>query len=121
MTKLTIDSNGHISLPYPAVKQIGSRPLELASHSGQYLSFFYVFRDTSLRENSTLDGDRILANLAGLEEEDKKKLLADALSELVYMECIFARRELGAVESAELIRRVQEISWRMKSLVGRAQ
>lgn len=82
--------------------------------------FSYVFRDRSLRENGTLDGDRILANLAGLEEEDKKKLLADALSELVY-ECIVARRELGAAESAELIRRLQEISRRMKSLFGRAQ
>jgi hypothetical protein len=40
MTKLTIDSNGHIALPHPAVKQIGSRPLELAFYSDQYLSFF---------------------------------------------------------------------------------
>jgi hypothetical protein len=66
-----------------------------------------------------VDGGRILANLAGLEGADQKKLLIDALNELIYMECIVARRELGTVESAELVQRVQEISRRVKNLIGR--
>lgn len=83
--------------------------------------FSYVFRDAPLGEDGTISGGKILANLAGLEEGDKKKLLADALSELIYMECIIARRELGTAASAELVKRVQKISSRVKDLVGRKQ
>ena len=81
--------------------------------------FSYVFRQASLREDGSVDGGRILANLAGLEEGDKIRLLTDALSELVYMECIAARRELGAADSAELIKRVQDVSQRVQALIGR--
>lgn len=83
--------------------------------------FSYVFRDVECKEDGTVSGGRILANLAGLEEGDKKKLLADGLSELVYMECHAARRELGAAESTELIQRVQEVSRRVKALTGRTE
>ena len=81
--------------------------------------FSYVFRQVSLKEDGSLDGGRILANLAGLEEGDKLRLLTDALSELVYMECVAARRELGAVDSSELIKRVQHVSQRVQALIGR--
>lgn len=81
--------------------------------------FSYVFRQASLREDGSVDGGRILANLAGLEEGDKMRLLTDSLSELIYMECIAARRELGAADSAELIKRVQEVSKRVQTLIGR--
>jgi hypothetical protein len=37
------------------------------------------------------------------------------------MECLAARRESGAADSAELIQRVQEISRRVKTLIGRKQ
>ena len=47
------------------------------------------------------------------------KLLADALGELVYMESMAVRRELEASQAQPLIARVQEISNRVKSLVGR--
>ncbi len=80
--------------------------------------YSYVFRDIHLREDGTVDGGRILANLAGLEEGDKKKLLAEALSELIYMECHAARRDLPAAESTELIQRVQDVSRRVKTLIG---
>ena len=83
--------------------------------------FSYVFRQASLREDGSVDGGRILANLAGLEEGDKIRLLTDALSELVYMECIAARRELGAADSSELIKRVQEVSQRVQALIGRRE
>ena len=80
--------------------------------------FSYVFRQTALKEDGSIDGGRILANLAGLEEGDKLRLLSESLSELVYMECSAARRELGAVDSAELIKRVQDVSQRVRDLIG---
>jgi hypothetical protein len=80
--------------------------------------FSYVFRQTTLKEDGSIDGGRVLANLAGLEEGDKLRLLSEALSELVYMECIAARRELGTVDSAELIKRVQDVSQRVRDLIG---
>jgi len=81
--------------------------------------FSFVFRDVALRDDGSIDGGRILANLAGLEEGDKQRLLAEALSELIYMECGIARRELAAAESSELVQRVQEVTRRVKSLIGR--
>jgi hypothetical protein len=81
--------------------------------------FSYVFRQTTLKEDGSVDGGRILANLAGLEEGDKLRLLSDSLSELIYMECIAARRELGAADSAELIKRVQDVSTRVQDLIGK--
>ena len=81
--------------------------------------FSYVFRQTTLKEDGSVDGGRILANLAGLEEGDKLRLLSESLSELVYMECITARRELGAADSADLIKRVQEVSQRVQDLIGK--
>jgi hypothetical protein len=81
--------------------------------------FSYVFRQVTISEDGSVDGGRILMNLAGLEEGDKLRLLTDALSELVYMECIAARRELGAADSSDLIKRVQDVSQRVQALVGR--
>jgi len=81
--------------------------------------FSYVFRGVEPRRDGSLAAGGILTNLGGLEEGDKKKLLADALNELIYMECIIARRELGTAGSADLIQRVQKISSRVKDLVGR--
>jgi hypothetical protein len=83
--------------------------------------FSFVFGDVRLQADGAVDGGRLLANLAGLEEEDMKRLLADSLNELLYMECLAARRELGTADSAELIQRVQEISRRVKTLIGRKQ
>jgi hypothetical protein len=71
--------------------------------------FSYVFRQTTLKDDGSVDGGRVLANLSGLEEGDKLRLLSDSLSELIYMECIAARRELGATDSADLIKRVQDL------------
>lgn len=78
--------------------------------------FSYVFRQATLKEDGSVDGGRILANLAGLEEGDKLKLLVESLTELVYMECVAARRDLGAADSAELIKRVQDVSQRVHVL-----
>ncbi len=81
--------------------------------------YSFVLRDVELKEDGTLDGHRVVQNLAGLEEGDKKKLLADALGELVYMESMAVRRELETAQAQSLIARVQEISNRVKALVGR--
>ena len=81
--------------------------------------YSFVLRDVELKEDGTLDGNRVVQNLAGLEEGDKKKLLADALGELVHMESLAVRRELEAAQAQSLIARVQEISNRVKALVGR--
>ncbi len=81
--------------------------------------FSYVFRDVPLRQDGSVDGSRILANLAGLEEGDKLKLLADALNELIFMACMGARRDLKDADAAALIKRVQDVSGRIKNLVGR--
>ena len=81
--------------------------------------YSFVLRDVELKEDGTLDGHKVVQNLAGLEEGDKKKLLADALGELVYMESMALRRELDAAQVQPLIARVQEISNRVRTLVGR--
>lgn len=78
----------------------------------------YVVRGVALEKNGTLDGRNVVKNLIGLELLEQKKMIVEALNELVYMECTIARRALGAQGSAELIRRVQEITARAKRLVG---
>lgn len=83
--------------------------------------FSYVFKDVNLREDGTVDGRKVLTNLSGLEEQDKKRLLAEALSELIYMECMAAQRDLGQVESARLIQKVQEVPRRVKKLLVKKQ
>ena len=83
--------------------------------------YSYVFRDVSVQEDGSVDGGRIMGNLDGLEEGDKKRLLADSLSELIYMECLAAKESLPNDESSELIKRVQKISERIKGLVGRGE
>ncbi len=83
--------------------------------------YSYVFRDVTVAKDGSVDGGRIMANLDGLEEGDKKRLLADALSEVVYMECITAKEKLPTEESAELIKRVQKVSERIKGLIGRGE
>lgn len=81
--------------------------------------FSFVLRDVGLLEDGTLDGHRVVANLEGLEEGDKMRLLADALSELVFMESMVVRRELEPPQAQPLIARVQEITSRVKNLIGR--
>lgn len=104
-------------------KQVAARNPDFASEIRFFLRdvpqpFSFVFRDVVLRADGTLDGGGIAANLAGLEEQDKARLLVDALNELVYMECLAARNALGIEPSAPLLQRVQDISRRVKDLVG---
>ncbi|WP_305041749.1 DUF4388 domain-containing protein [Geoalkalibacter sp.] len=81
--------------------------------------YSYILRDARLRDDGTLEGQRILANLAGLEEGDKKRLLADALGELLYMECHIARQVLGKDQAAALIAEVKQATSKVKDILGR--
>ena len=81
--------------------------------------YSFVLRDVELLPDGTLDGSRIVDNLAGLEEGDKKKLLADSLCELVFLQTMVVRRELDAEQGRPLIARVQETTARVRALVGR--
>lgn len=81
--------------------------------------YSFVLRDVELLPDGTLDGRLIVDNLAGLEEGDKKKLLADSLCELVFMEAMVVRRELDAEQGRPLIARIQETTGRVRALVGR--
>lgn len=82
--------------------------------------YSYILRDARLHEDGTLDGQRILANLAGLEEGDKQRLLADALGELLYMECHAARQVLGKEKTTELFAEVKKATERIQHILGRS-
>lgn len=81
------------------------------------LPYSYVFRGAEFFEDGTLNCAVIQANLEGLEEGDKRRLLVDAFNELVFMECSVARRDLGSAESNELVERIQQISQRVREMV----
>jgi hypothetical protein len=83
--------------------------------------FSFVFQDVALLEDGTVEGGRIMANLVGLAADDQKKLLVDALNELIFMECLIVRRELDSLESTELVGRILQITKRLKELVGRKE
>jgi hypothetical protein len=113
--------NGALKVLY---EQVSERNPRLSEEVRSFLRnlpqpFSFVFRDVVLRNDGTLDGARLLANLSGLGQGDKERLLVDAVNELIYMECLVARRELGVEQSAVLLQRVQEISRRVKGLIGR--
>ena len=82
--------------------------------------YSFVLRGVEMLADGTLDGQRVVVNLAGLEEGDRKKLLADSLCELVFMQTMLVRQELEAEHARPLIARVQEITTRVRDLVGRS-
>lgn len=83
--------------------------------------YSFVLRDVELLEDGTLDGHRIVANLGGLEEGDKQKLLADSLRELIFSQAMTVRRELDAEQARPLLARIQEVTTRVRDLVGRCE
>ncbi|MEA3464965.1 MAG: DUF4388 domain-containing protein [Thermodesulfobacteriota bacterium] len=111
--------NGVLALLYDCIGEKESNFIEEINRFLREVSYpmLYVLRSVSLEKDGTLDGRVIVKNLMGLELLEQKKLLVETLNELVYMECTIARRTLGAQGSAELIRRVQEITARTKRLV----
>jgi len=81
--------------------------------------FSFVMREVELQEDGTFDGHKLVNNLAGLEEGDRKKLLADSLCELAFQQTMLVRRELDAEQARPLIARVQETTTRVRALVER--
>ncbi|MDF1579459.1 MAG: DUF4388 domain-containing protein [Desulfuromonadales bacterium] len=81
--------------------------------------YAHVFGDLEPARDGMFDAARLLGHLSGLAEGDRRTLLVDALNELVFMYCLLARRELAVAEADELTRRVQDITARVKNLIGR--
>jgi len=81
--------------------------------------YSFILRDVELQEDGTLDGHRIVTNLDGLEEGDKKKLLADSLCEVAFTETMALRRDLDADQARPLIARVQEVTTKIRDMIGR--
>jgi len=77
----------------------------------------YVFRGVRVNPNGVLDMDVLASNLHGLELTEQKRLLVEALTEVVYMECSIARRALGTDAGADMVRRVQEFTARARKLL----
>ncbi len=83
--------------------------------------YSFVLRDVELQDDGTLDGHRIVENLVGLEEGDKKKLLADSLCEVAFTETMALRRDLEAEQARPLIARVQEVTTKIREMIGRSE
>jgi hypothetical protein len=81
--------------------------------------YSFVLRDVELQPDGTLDGYRIVENLVGLEEGDKEKLLADSLCEVAFTATMALRRDLEAEQARPLIARVQEITTKVREMIGR--
>lgn len=77
----------------------------------------YVFRGARLNASGVLDMEVLANNLIGLELEEQKHLLVEALTEVVYMECSIARRVLCSGAGADMVRRVQEFTARARKLL----
>ncbi len=80
--------------------------------------YSFVLRDVELQSDGTLDGHRIVANLSGLEEGDKKKLLTDSLCEVAFTATMALRRDLDAEQARPLIARVQKLTTKIREMTG---
>lgn len=102
---------------------------QASPHSGEMLAeinrfirelpdpHIYVFRGVQIHPDGTLDMRALAENLHGLELAEQKRLLVEALTEVVYQECSMARRALGAAAATDMVRRVQEFTMRARKLL----
>ncbi len=102
---------------------------QVSPHSGEMLAeinrfirelpdpHIYVFRGVQIHPDGTLDMRALAENLHGLELAEQKRLLVEALTEVVYQECSMARRALGAAAATDMVRRVQEFTMRARKLL----
>jgi len=127
-TEISGDLGQILSIYNTVLKAIYARVIkknpQFLTEIGEYLHalpqpYTFVMRDVALNVDGTLEGRRVVQNLAGLEEGDKQRLLADALAELVGFESQALQRELDPAQAQPLIARMQDISNRVKTLVGR--
>ncbi len=106
---------------FPKLKERGDAALEELKDNLRELPqpYSYVLRDVQFQADGALDGRKVVTNLEGLAEGDRRKLLADALSEVAYMETMLLRREMSAEEARPLIAKVQDVTAKVRQLVGR--
>jgi hypothetical protein len=83
--------------------------------------YSYILRDAEIEQDGVLASSRILANLAGLEEGDKRQLLVDAVGELLYLESHAAREVLGDEKAAAVVADVKKATARAGEILGRTK
>lgn len=81
--------------------------------------FSSVLRHVSVTAKGTIEGSQIAANLASYPVDEQRALLAETLSELIFMACMAARRDLGDKDSLRLVQQAQEIAVRINQLKER--
>lgn len=81
--------------------------------------FAAVLRHVAITSKGTIDASQIAANLANYPVDEQRALLAETLSELVFMACIAARRDLGDSDSQRMVQQAQEIAIRINQLKER--
>jgi hypothetical protein len=81
--------------------------------------FAVVLRHVTITTEGTIDSRQIAANLASYPAGEQRALLAETLSELVFMACMAARRDLGDSDSLRLVQQAQEIAIRINQLKER--
>ncbi len=79
--------------------------------------YSFVLRDVELQDDGTLDGNRIVANLEGLDDKDKNKLLSDSLCEVAFIQTMAVRRDLEPEQARPLISRVQEVTTKIRDMI----
>ena len=81
--------------------------------------FAAVLHHVAITDKGTIDGRQIAVNLANYPLDEQRALLAETLSELVFMACMAARRDLGDSNSLRLVQQAQEIAIRINQLKER--
>lgn len=81
--------------------------------------FAAVLRHVTITAKGTIDASQIAANLAPYPLDEQRALLAETLSELVFMACMAARRDLDDNDALRLVQQAQEIAIRIKQLKER--
>lgn len=114
-------ANGVLAALY---QQIHEKNHDFATEIRRFLRdlphpFAVVLRHVSLTSNGTIDGSRIYANLADYPASEQRALLAETMSELIFMACMAARRDLGDKDSQRLVQQAQEIAMRINQLKER--
>ena len=81
--------------------------------------FAAVLRQVTISTEGRIDGSQIAVNLAGYPGDEQRALLAEAMSELIFMACMAARRDFGDSDSLALVQQAQEIAMRIQQLKKR--
>jgi hypothetical protein len=114
-------ANGVLSALY---QQINEKNHDFGREMRRFLRdlpqpFAAVLRHVTITAKGTIDASQIAANLATYPLDEQRALLAETLSELVFMACMAARRDLDDNDALRLVQQAQEIAIRIKQLKER--